>query len=45
MVGHGPDVPTEVFSNGATDLDQPVMFLLNATKSAWAPAKRGKVRF
>ena len=39
MVGHGPDMPMEVFSSGTTDLDQLVMFLLDATKPASAPAK------
>ncbi len=39
MVGHGPDMPMEVSSSGTTDLDQLVMFLLDATKPASAPAK------
>ena len=39
MVGHGPDMPMEVFSSGTTDLDQLVMFLLDATRPASAPAK------
>jgi hypothetical protein len=39
MVGHGPDMPMEVFSSGTTDLDQLVMFLLDATKPASVPAK------
>src|SRR5664279_212631 len=39
MVGHGPDMPMEVFSAGTTDLDQLVMFLLDATKPASVPAK------
>ena len=39
MVGHGPDMPMEVFSSGTTDLDQLVMFLLDATRPASAPAR------
>ena len=39
MVGHGPDMPMEVSSSGTTDLDQLVMFLLDATKPASVPAK------
>jgi len=39
MVGHGPDMPMEVSSSGATDLDQLVMFLLDATRPASVPAK------
>jgi hypothetical protein len=39
MVGHGPDMPMEVFSSGTADLDQLVMFLLDATKPASMPAK------
>jgi hypothetical protein len=39
MVGHGPDMPMEVFSGGTTDLDQLVMFLLDATRPASVPAK------
>jgi quercetin dioxygenase-like cupin family protein len=39
MVGLGPDTPMEVSSSGTTDLDQLVMFLLDATKPASAPAK------
>jgi hypothetical protein len=38
-VGHGPDMPMEVFSGGTTDLDQLVMFLLDATRPASVPAK------
>ncbi len=38
MVGHGPDMPMEVFSGGTTDLDQLVMFLLDATRPASVPA-------
>lgn len=39
MVGHGPNMPMEVSSSGTTELDQLVMFLLDATKPASAPAK------
>ena len=39
MVGHGPDMAMEVFSGGTTDLDQLVMFLLDATRPASVPAK------
>ncbi len=39
MVGHGPDMPMEVISSGTTDLDQLVMFLLDATRPASMPAK------
>lgn len=39
MVGHGPDMPMEVFSSGTTDLDQLVMFLLDATRPASTPAR------
>jgi hypothetical protein len=39
LVGHGPDMPMEVSSSGKTDLDQLVMFLLDATKPASVPAK------
>jgi hypothetical protein len=39
MVGHGPDMPMEVSSSGTTDLDQLVMFLLDATRPASTPAK------
>lgn len=39
MVGHGPNMPMEVFSAGTSDLDQLVMFVLDATKPASLPAK------
>jgi quercetin dioxygenase-like cupin family protein len=39
MVGHGPNMPMEVSSSGTTELDQLVMFLLDATKPASTPAK------
>jgi hypothetical protein len=39
MPGHGPDTPMEVSSNGTTDLDQFVMFLVDATKPFTSPAE------
>lgn len=39
MVGHGPDMPMEVSSSGTIELDQLVMFLLDATRPASVPAK------
>jgi hypothetical protein len=39
VAGHGPDVAMEVFSAGNTDLDQIVMFVLDATKPTSSPAK------
>lgn len=39
MVGHGPDMAMEVASSGTTELDQLVMFLLDATRAASTPAK------
>jgi hypothetical protein len=38
MVGHGPGMAMEVFSSGTTDLDQLVMFLVDATKPFSSPA-------
>jgi hypothetical protein len=38
LVGDGPDMPMEVFSSGTSDLDQLVMFVLNATRLASVPA-------
>lgn len=38
MPGHGPDTPMEVFSSGTTDLDQLVMFVVDATKPFSTPA-------
>ena len=32
MNGHGPDTPMQVFSSGTTDLDQLVMFVVDATR-------------
>jgi hypothetical protein len=39
LVGHGGDMPMEVFSSGTTDLDQLVMFLLDATRPSSVPAQ------
>jgi hypothetical protein len=39
MNGHGPGMPMEVFSSGTTDLDQLVMFVVDATKPFSSPAK------
>jgi len=39
MNGHGADMAMEVFSAGATDLDQLVMFVVDATKPFSSPAK------
>jgi mannose-6-phosphate isomerase-like protein (cupin superfamily) len=39
MNGHGPGMPMEVFSAGTTDLDQVVMFVVDATKPFSSPAK------
>lgn len=39
MNGHPPDTPMEVFSSGKTDLDQLVMFVVDATKPFSVPAK------
>jgi len=39
MNGHHADMPMEVFSAGATDLDQIVMFLVDATRPFSSPAK------
>jgi hypothetical protein len=39
MNGHGADMPMEVFSAGATDLDQLVMFVVDATRPFSSPAK------
>jgi hypothetical protein len=37
--GHGPDVPMEVFSAGTTDLEQLVMFVVDATRPFSSPAR------
>ena len=37
--GHGPDTPMEVASSGTVDLDQLVMFLVDATRPFPSPAK------
>jgi hypothetical protein len=39
MNGHGADMPMEVFSSGTSDLDQLVMFVLDATRPFSSPAK------
>jgi len=39
MNGHGPDTSMEVFSAGTTDLDQLVMFVVDAARSFSSPAK------
>jgi hypothetical protein len=39
MNGHGADTPMEVFSVGTTDLDQLVMFVVDATRPFSSPAK------
>ena len=39
MNGHGADTPMVVFSAGTTDLDQLVMFVVDATKPFSSPAK------
>jgi hypothetical protein len=39
MNGHSSDTPMEVFSSGTTDLDQVVMFVVDATKPFSSPAK------
>lgn len=39
MNGHGGDMPMEVFSAGAADLDQLVMFVVDATRPFSSPAK------
>ena len=38
MAGHGADVPMEVFSGGTTDLDQIVLFVVDATRPFSVPA-------
>jgi hypothetical protein len=39
MNGHGADMPMEVFSAGSNDLDQLVMFVVDATRPFSSPAK------
>ena len=39
MTGHGADTPMEVFSAGTTDLEQLVMFVVDATRPFSTPAK------
>jgi hypothetical protein len=39
MIGHGPNTPMVVFSAGPGELDQLVMFVVDATKPFSSPAK------
>ncbi len=39
MNGHGGDMPMQVFSGGTTDLDQLVMFVVDASRDFSVPAK------
>lgn len=39
MNGHGGDMPMEVFNSGTTDLDQLVMFVVDAARPFSSPAK------
>jgi hypothetical protein len=39
MNGHGAGTPMVVFSSGTTDLDQLVMFVVDASKPFSTPAK------
>jgi hypothetical protein len=39
MNGHGADMPMEVFSAGTSDLDQLVMFVVDAARPFSSPAK------
>jgi hypothetical protein len=39
MNGHGADMPMEVFNAGTSDLDQLVMFVVDATRPFSSPAK------
>jgi len=39
VLGHGADMPMEVFSAGMTDLDQVVMFVVDATRPFSSPAR------
>jgi hypothetical protein len=39
MNGHGADMPMEVFSAGTSDLDQLVMFVVDASRPFSSPAK------
>lgn len=39
MPGHGPDTPMEVSSSGTTDLEQFVMFVVDATRPFTSPAE------
>ena len=39
MLGHGADMPMEVFSSGTTELNALVMFVVDATRPFSSPAK------
>jgi quercetin dioxygenase-like cupin family protein len=39
MMGHGPDMPMEVFSSGTSDLNALILFVLDATRPFSAPAR------
>jgi hypothetical protein len=39
MNGHGGDMAMQVFSSGTTDLDQLVMFVVDAARPFSTPAK------
>jgi hypothetical protein len=39
MNGHGADMPLEVFSAESSDLDQLVMFVVDASRPFSSPAK------
>lgn len=39
MNGHGADLPMEVFSSGTTNLDQIVLFVVDASRPFSSPAK------
>ncbi|HEY7549741.1 MAG TPA: cupin domain-containing protein [Hyphomicrobiaceae bacterium] len=39
MNGHGADTPMEVFNDGAVDLDQIVLFVVDATRPFSSPAR------
>lgn len=39
MMGHGPDMPMEVFSSGTSDLNALILFVLDATRPFSSPAR------
>jgi hypothetical protein len=39
MNGHGADMPMEVFNAGSAELDQIVLFVVDATRPFSSPAK------